>query len=364
MIKNKNYKLIEIENTGIVYNETIDNIDEYYKNMFDFSNIDVLVLTCLMEEYTEDQVNQINKGIEVLKNIYQSLEIIVILGTQYLRKGYLKNNNNAKVKNNYVYYVNPFIYCFYYLIIQQKLNKTSSFYKANNTKDFLFLIGKPDRPHRLKLLYKLYQENLLTNSNWRFILHSSLVKKQCIELLSEFDKSEVLEFIKKTTRKLDNIKVDYYEDGSHYPGFPFDYKIFDEVKFQIIAETDYKSSIISEKTYISILNKRPFLMMSQLGHNYQLRQYGFKTFEKYCLHKNYQENNGTLDERIDQFVENVKYWIDNIDRYYDKIKKDVDHNYNLFVRMGIQEEETIKKIIKTHNINAEPKDIIKGYYIK
>jgi hypothetical protein len=207
-------------------------------------------------------------------------------------------------------------------------------------------------------------QNLLTNSNWRFVIHNSYVKQECIKLLSGIKKIEVLQFIKNVTKKLDNIKIDYYLSGSHYPGYPFDYKIFDEVKFQIITETDYKSSIISEKTYISILNKRPFLMMSEPGHNQQLQQYGFKTFEKYCLHKEYQNNKDTLEQRLNQFVENVEYWIKNIDRYYKQIKTDVEHNYNLFVELGIQEEEKIKKIIKTHNIKAEPSDIIKGYYIK
>jgi hypothetical protein len=362
--KNKNYQLIQLECSDFVYNDLDTDLDQYYQTRFDFSTLDTLVLTGLMEEYTEDQLFKINQGIEFLKNFYSHLEIIVIMGTQYLRKGYLQNNNRAKINHEHVYYVNTFFYCFYYLIIQQKICKTCNTYKKNNPKDFLFLIGKPDRIHRLLLIYKLYKRNLLTNSNWRFIIHNDYIKQECVNLLAPIKENEVLDFIKNVTKELDNIKVDYYPTGSHYPGVPFDYKIFDEVKFQIITETDYKSSIISEKTYISMLNKRPFLMMSEPGHNQQLQQYGFKTFDEYCLHKNYQNNTETLEQRLDQFVENVEYWIKNIDRYYKHIQQDVEHNYNLFVELGIQEENAIKKIIKTHNLNAEPYDIIKGYYIK
>jgi hypothetical protein len=366
--KIKNYKLIQLEFSSFVFDDKNNlsqtELEEYYKTQFDFSNIEILILTGLMEEYTTDQIEIINQGIRILKNLFTHLQIIVIMGTQYLRKGYTQNSNSAKIENDFVYYVNAFWYTLYYLTIQQQMCKICDSYKKNNPKDFLFLIGKPDREHRLKMLYKLYEKNLLDNSNWRFVIHNTHIKQRCINLLSEIKRPEVLKFIKSVSRKLDNIKVDYYSTGSHYPGIPFDYKIFDEVKFQIICETDHKSSIISEKTYVSILNKRPFLMVSEPGHNEQLRQYGFKTFEQYCRHKNYQDNTKNLDQRLDQVIENVEYWIKNIDNYHSQIEKDVEHNYNLFVSLGAQEEKNIKKIIETHNIKAEPSDIIKGYYIK
>jgi hypothetical protein len=335
----------------------------YINNIIDLSSLECLILTILMEEYPQSKIVKINEAIKVIKEIYSNLKIIVFVGSQYLRKDYIKNNS-VVVENDYVYYVNPFWYTLYYQIIKNKMCKISKKYSKNCKKDFLLLIGKPDREHRLEILYRLYKKDLLKNANWKFFIHNSLVKDNCRKILKDLSTQEFENFVNSVNKKLDKVEIAYFDDSSHYSGIPFDYKIFDKSKFQIICETNFYSSIISEKTYISILNKRPFIMVSQPSHNLQLRQYGFKTFEEYCLIKDYQENTDSADHRYDLVIQNIEFWINNIDKFYKDIKNDVEHNFNLFIKLAQFEERKIKKIIKKHNLDAEPSDIVKGYYIK
>lgn len=360
----KKFLLIEVEKSSFVMNPKDTNQEEFIKNLYNYNYYDILILTIVMEDYPEEIINQINKSIKILKKEFSHLEIIVILGTNYLRKSYRLANNNACIKHKPLYYVNPFWYCFYYLCIKNNINKVATEYNANSKKDFLYLIGKPDQPHRLEILYRLYKKNLLNNANWRFIVHNDFVKNNCRRYLEQLSEEEFEDFISKTQRSLDDINVQYQPTSSHYPGIPFDYKIFEDSKFQIIAETSFFNCIISEKTYISILNKRPFIMVSQLGHNTQLQQYGFKTFENYCLHQNYQIEDIHYFQRFNKIMENIEYWIHNIDKFYTEIKADVEHNYSLLKNLGKKEEKKIKEILQRHGINAEPNEIIKGYYIE
>lgn len=343
-------------------NLTYDQYIDYVKNdLNNFSNVDVLILTMLCEEYPDDCIEKINNVIKAIKHCYTHLEILVFAGTQYLRKDYL-GRTSVRIQNEYVYYINVFWYTLYYQLIKTQICQICQSYNRSN-RDFLLLIGKPDRKHRTEILYKLYEQNLLDNALWKFFIHTDIVKQNCRQILHYITDEQFETFIQSVNKKLDDVPVLYYEDTSHFSGLPFDYNVFNSAKFQVIIETDFNSSIISEKTYIPILNKRPFIMVSAPDHNLQLRQYGFKTFENYCLHKDYQEQRTSDNERYNQIMDNIAYWIENIDKNYDQISNDVEHNFNLFVQLGKQEENNIIDIIEKHNINAEPNQIIKGYWI-
>lgn len=324
-----------------------------------------LVLTMCMEEYNDEQRNVIDKIIEFIKRKFKNLTVILIIGNQYKRYHHHENRYlTINFKNpDAIYYVNAILYRLYRQLIQLKVCKISENYVKTDENKFLLLIGKPTY-HRVNILYKLYKKGLLSNSYWKFYLHNDYVKNKCRSLLPEMTDVEFNNFVRDTEHFLDDVDkfTHYFPDSSHFAGIPFDYKIFYKSAFQLILETDFEDGMITEKTYISIANKRPFIIATSLKNNQVLRKKGFKTFEDYLPIKDYNDVYKPREVRYDEIVQNVEYWCKNIHNYYDQINQDVEHNYNNFVRLGELEEQKIIDIIKHHNLDCDPWQLIKGYF--
>lgn len=213
---------------------------------------------------------------------------------------------------------------------------------ANN---FLFLTGKPDRLNRIRLLYKFYKKQLLSNCTWSFFLNAEQ-NKSCRKFLKELSDQEYIDFITGHQRNPDKISVAFVPGKScHYDGYPFNTKLFLTSSFRVIAETMMIHPIISEKTWVTIINRMPFIMAGYPGTLDILKNNGFRTFEKYLPVDGYDSIQDD-EYRLDSIVKNTQYWIENIHAHKDDITEDIEFNFQLLSK---KMKETVYRFDKLYS---------------
>lgn len=253
-------------------------------------------------------------------------------------------------------YIDMFLYDTYRKIIFEKQSKLVNQYCPLSKNKFLFLMNKPSAKHRIELLYKLYKKDLLKDSVYSFVIHNKFTDNQCRNVLNFLSYDEFNLFYSQTRNLLDlkyNPKEVKNLNHTHYTGIPYDVTLFEKCNFQLISETHFDLTVwITEKTWISMINQRPFIIAAYPGFLKRLRDMGFKTFENYMQHKDYdQEVND--DKRLDLIVENVHYWLENIQKYEEMIKIDVKHNFDLLLKYVRKNQNKIDNFNHRYNIKID-----------
>ena len=320
------------------YNNSDEYVDEIL-NGIDTSGNFVLVTNLLWEHH-------LMRRIDLFKNIFNSLNNRKIKNI-LLANSYFRPYNLAKVLGTKVYYIDYFLWRTYDKIVLQKKSKTNDKWNSEADK-FLFLTGKPNRPHRLRLLWKL--SNFLDKAIWSLHLNDS-IKNECRKLIPELDKIEFDNFIDKNTNNPDKIQITYQEQSLHYGGIPYDEKIFKQSLFRIISETNFNENNnpwITEKTWLTMLNKVPFILAGDQGSLHKLKNLGFKTFEQYLPVPTYDTIN-SKEQKLDAIIKNCEHWLKNkFDK--EKINSDIEHNYNRLVGIALNNKTALEKICADYQI--------------
>ena len=228
--------------------------------------------------------------------------------------------------------------------------------------NFLFLTGKPDKVNRIRLLYKFYQQQLLTCGTWS-LFHNDHYKEQCKKLLSELTNKEYNEFVNRHICNPDSIAIINKPNGSlHYGGTPFDTGLYQNCAFQVVSETLFVNELnlpiwITEKTWLAILNHRPFIVAGDSGILKKLKQLGFRTFDQYLSIGDYDSINDN-EKRLDAIVKNTKDWLVNISNYSDQIQQDVNYNFHQFQHLVEQNQKKITERIIAYNIDCDISDVV------
>lgn len=267
---------------------------------------------------------------------------------------------------NEVIYIDLFLYDTHKKLLIEKQSKIVEKYQYNTDRNrFLFLTNKPIALHRIGLVYKLYQRDLLKNSDYSFMIHNKFMLDKCEETMGLFNnqKFNIRKFHKKVKNSLDlsfNDKELQKAHTGHYTGIPYDESLFQKCNFQLISETHFDMTVwITEKTWISIANKRPFIIAAYPGFLKKLKEMGFKTFEDYLAVPNYDSIKDDM-LRLDAIVSNVDYWINNIYKYEDEIVRDTDHNFKKFLEIAQKNQKIIEDLKNKHNL-LDFNNIINGY---
>jgi hypothetical protein len=333
--------------------------DHQFENVL--NNIDIsknfVILICTKEingdmaaaeNYIPEFKKKFNRVIEQLK--INNRKIVLFLNTWYKQYSDIFETNLI----DEILYVDMFLYDTYRKLIIKQQSSIVEHYSAVPKNQFLFLINKPASRHRIELLYRLHQKNLLNNSVYSFVIHNNFTENQSRRILDFLSPEEFDVFYKQTARNLD---LDYNPNKveqvnhTHYTGIPYDYSLFRDCNFQLISETHFDITVwITEKTWISIVNKRPFIVAAYPGFLKRLKELGFKTYENYLLHKNYDEIVSD-DERLNLIVENTQYWLENIQKYEEDIKKDTDHNFSLFLKYAENNQKKLDDFNYRYKIN-------------
>lgn len=302
-----------------------------------------------------------------IKNLAKkyNLEVILISG---LGESLKKHNVPFKV-----------IYTSYHLRISFNILSSINNRTENTTSNkFLFFGGVPTRLNRIYLLSKLYDNNLLENSEWSFFTPASKEDKDyCRNLLSRYSDKEYDIFLKKCTRSIDekyqNV-IKFFKEYAEYKESDFEEwskivhtnwwknpiyvnpEIYNRTSFSIISEGDNcwtdDYEFITEKIWRAIIYKHPFIFAGHPDQFKYIKKLGFNTFEKYMLNQNYALVEDEK-ERIELIVKNVEHFLKYQHHYQKEIQQDVAHNFDLFLKLAKDQDILLNALKLEYNIDND-----------
>ncbi len=328
------------------------SIQSYYWNHNQYSSSDIYVSE-LLEGIKTEQHNFVlvcnilwessfSDKIHVFKDLYKSfkkrkIKTITIMNSymKYLQIDFEKEFDTK------ICYVDYFLWRTYDRIINRQKSQVNKRWNCDADK-FLFLTGKPDRPHRIRLLWKLRWH--LKNCIWSLHMNNGLLES-CRKQLPELNVDQSKQFISEHLSNPDAVNVDHQEHSLHYGGIPYDVSIFKNSLFRIISETHFNQNTnawITEKTWLTILNKCPFIMAGDNGTLAKLQQMGFKTFEKYLPIKDY-DSILNKENKLNAICSNAIHWLKDMSNK-ESIDEDVEHNYKQLVSLAKQNSNLLEKV--------------------
>ena len=329
----------------------IESIDQYIRKYVSLKRSDVaLHLIC----HSLHEANQ--PPSDNIKYLVKQFNEHKIKLTIFVNSYFHFWEDELKKLNCDVVYLDYFLWRVYNEVMVKKLNSVNPQWNWAANK-FLFLTGKPNKPNRVRLLWKLYNNNLLDYSVWSLFVNIHN-QQSTRELLPELTDKEFEQFVEQLNFNPDGIEVIQKPHMDlHYGGIPYNHELFQHTKFRVISETGTPlfRPWITEKTWITILNNHPFILAGDLGICQRLQDMGFKTFNNYLKVPDY-DTIENIDERLDAIVVNVKHFLtDTLD--YQAINNDIKHNYIRFIELGKQNQNIINDFFSNLGISMDKIDL-------
>lgn len=222
------------------------------------------------------------------------------------------------------------------------------------SRKLLVVTGIPHRYNRIRLLYKLYKENLLSNDIciWSFFKPFSEESwNECRRFLNDIDDTEFEKFMNYAVRTLDDVKVigAKFAAQTMVEDFSLPLELYSETCLSLIPEAhcypDQPKYDISERTSRAILNRHPFLIAGTQGNTDYLKSLGYKTFEEYFPLR--YDDTDDLEQTLDNIVANTKHFLSIMESSSKEIEEDVEHNYNNFIEMN-KKTDRLRYDLKNH----------------
>lgn len=193
---------------------------------------------------------------------------------------------------------------------------------------FLFLLGKPARRNRIRALWLLEQRGLLSRCDWS-LRGTTQDLRACRDLLPELTDTQYHDFMRDHQRDLDVIDRQQFTEEYHYGGYPYDADIYRSVVARLICETEMSDvAVITEKTWQTMINHRPFVMLGYQHGLAWLESQGYRVFREYLPVPDY-DAIADPDQRLDAAIANIQGLLDAAPRFADRIHQDVRHNARL-----------------------------------
>lgn len=294
-----------------------------------------------------------------LEQVIKSFDI----GYTFILDGEYEDLSEVKGVSNIIY--SDFLaFSSYINSIDSEDQECNEFWNNTKTKG-LWTIGRPERPHRVLLLSKLWENNLLDRIDWSFYTYSDNKDYIHKTLLSHYDDLTFEKFIKDCTRSLDFTANT--DDNFHPTGYPFDPNLYRNTSFSIVTESDFNiydyhqpefTPKITEKTYRTIINKHPFISAWFPGMIKKLKSKGYRTFEEYTTNPNYNEIRN-LDDRLNAMVTSIDTFHEQLNRpeVLEKVRADVEHNYQHYLKqceIEIAKLQPIFDLAQVSNLQITP----------
>lgn len=237
-----------------------------------------------------------------------------------------------------VVFIDLMLWRVYNEIIVKKTNGVNLKWNPDANR-YLFLTGKPDKIQRIGLLYELHSQGLMSNCDHSFFMSPGMYEKSK-KLLPKLTDQEFAEFVKQYQRNLDNIEPDMQETSMHYGGIPYDPSIYANSRFRLVSETNMflAPPLISEKTYMTIVNNNPFVIAGDYLSCSRLKNYyKLETFDNVFDIPTY-DTIKSHQIRLQQVIAHVKQWIA---RRFNRteVADMVEYNYARFIQIGAEARE-------------------------
>ena len=320
--------------------------------------------TILWEYLPEEFENKINQIVDILSN--NNIKFTILLNADYKHKfNHIPNT----------VFINYFLLRTYWYTLKNKNQHINQNWCDSSNKG-LFLTGKTNKLHRVGLLYRLYQQNeLIDNFEWSSFINTDKIEKECKEIIryysSSIDSDEYNNkifdvFVKDVNKSADDINIILGpEDHTFYSGFPYNAQMFSNTKYSVISESYFSTNrnggnddafpFITEKTWKTIVNHHPFIMVGMPYTNRYLEDMGFKVFDKFMKYPKYQsmEDKNIYQDpynRLEVIIENINNFNNNLDENRDIIAQYTKHNSNHFITLVEEEMTKIMAFISENNI--------------
>jgi len=327
----------------------ITDPDQCKKNIVEFAkNLGTSKLFVLVNDLEEDSLytTGIIDKLSDLKNFLFDLQADYCVVSDIRNVGF----TISPLYDKTIFITRGFI-TYYNCVVRKNVPITE--WKSDSCKG-LYLPGKLLRYNRSYLMYRLYKEKITDNLDWSFRT-SEKSKKQIKELFfKDISDIEYENFINYCDRELDKDIGHIWGDTGDFQinaCIIYDPAIYNNTSFSIVSETwfDYgKVPTLTEKIFKSLLHYHPFVMMGARGTLKALEELGYRTFTEYMLIKDYDDIESE-EERLEAVVQNVKFFQSNYHNFIEKIKEDVVHNHNNFLRISKEELSKLENIL--------PKDV-------
>ena len=306
------------------------------------------VLSLLWEAIPPAQwIDQFNDLVDQIRTKDSDRIIILIVNSWY--KPYI---DQEEIKNiNDIVYLDFFLLLVYHRLIVGRESALAENWTTRNKK-FLFLTGKCDKIHRIGLLYKFFLRGMLYKAVWSLFFHHDSFER-AKRFLPELDNEQYKKFFIDHCCNPDDAEIVLNSFGSvHYSGIPYSKSLYNDCNFQVISETGFEDKgWITEKTWLSIINRRPFIIAGDVGTLKKLKHMGFRTFEQYLKIPNYDELHDT-EQRLTAIVDNTQHWLEHIQKYQLLISHDIEHNFNRLTELAIVNLENTQKIVDKYRLNS------------
>lgn len=158
-----------------------------------------------------------------------------------------------------------------------------------------------------------------------------------------------------------NFKFKYFDNTVRKIDDEFDVKLdsfllphqYHESLFDFVTECSHETIMISEKTVIPIILKKPFVTLSAPHFNKYLQELGFVLYDEIIDYSF--DNIEDLDTRAHEFVKNIEKIskITNFDKVYNLLKPKIEFNYQNFLKI-INDRSFIPDEIKNCITKIQP----------
>lgn len=118
----------------------------------------------------------------------------------------------------------------------------------------------------------------------------------------------------------------------------------------VVGEATSKTYIISEKTMIPLMLKKPFFCISKKGYNRKLKDLGFVLYDE-IIDYSYDDLDD-LTERADRLCYSISQLGNNYKDLYNLLKPKIEHNYQRFLEI-IHDINFVPDIVRNNVKNAD-----------
>lgn len=202
---------------------------------------------------------------------------------------------------------------------------------------FLFIVGKPHKKQRIFALYDLYQRTKLDKCEWS-LFYSDELEDVVRKHLPNMSDEEYLKFIAYANKNLDEVDpiIGSETIDFHKICFAPSAELFSKASISLVTETTFSRDLfwfITEKTWKSVKNFHPFVLLDYKETYGYLESLGIDTFQ-YAVKHPYEKLVGTEEEVITMCIDNVLHMLDNKDYYKEEFIKSTMNNYAVFENLA------------------------------
>lgn len=254
-----------------LFDDTLDRVRFSVRN----HGIKTLVVTVGYESGNDwSWVEYLDRFFADARSLDPSLRLLMI-GNHWVEDLYGSQVSNIKDLDDVVY-LDVYLLRTWYLLTQKHKANICQSWNADN-KNILFLTGRPHKINRVRLLYKLLQTDLNQDLVYSFDMPArwEIKSRTFLPELSDDEWTALLKLQREPDNNLVNDNV----------GIPYGDDLYCSSLFQIISETHFdrcRAPVphVTEKSWLSIINRRPFIMAGEFDMMRWFKHNGFYTFQE------------------------------------------------------------------------------------